>query len=269
MAAVTQHRPSDALAGRRYGSFAGKPAFSGSTHPVDVLTQHRPDAAIGGKRYGSFAGRAGVSIPTITSVTAVSGTELAVAWTGTATEYRLNGGTATALPDGTSPDTISGLTDNTYYLVELRDGAGAWSTGVGEWTDNTGGGGGSLAVTLDATGGSGTLSAAASITSNAALAATGGSGTLSAIATGTAYITMAATGGSGTLSATAYTPATASLAATGGSGTLRAVASGVTSDEDLRGSPPGLNCDADEDEYIEDMQMLMAIAAAAFELEMV
>lgn len=80
---------------------------------------------------------------------------------------------------------------------------------------------------------------------------------------------MAATGGSGTLSATAYTPATASLAATGGSGTLRAVASGVTSDEDLRGSPPGLNFDADEDEYIEDMQMLMAIAAAAFELEMV
>jgi len=207
--------------------------------------------------------------PVITAVDPVSGTELQVTWTGTASRYRLDGGTPVTLTDTVSPATISGLSPNTLYAVELDNGDGNWSNSVSEWTDNTGGGGGSLAVTLDATGGSGTLSAAASITSNAALAATGGSGTLSAIAAGTAYITMAATGGSGTLSATAYTPATASLAATGGSGTLRAVASGVTSDEDLRGSPPGLNFDADEDEYIEDMQMLMAIAAAAFELEMV
>ena len=112
-----------------------------------------PPAAIGpiitlGLKYtpsdiiGLGLGASVATTPTITSVTAVSGTELSVAWTGTATQYRLNGGTATALPDGTSPDTISGLTDNTYYLVELRDGAGAWSTGVSEWTDNTGSGGG-------------------------------------------------------------------------------------------------------------------------------
>ncbi len=90
---------------------------------------------------------AGASVPVITSLTALSGTELSVAWTGTATEYRLNSGTPTALPDGTSPDTISGLTPNTEYTVELRDGAGAWSTGVAEFTDNTGTGGGEIPAT--------------------------------------------------------------------------------------------------------------------------
>lgn len=57
MAALTQHRPHDALAGRRFGSFAGKPADTGSPHNVGVLTQHRPDGAIAGRRYGSFAGK--------------------------------------------------------------------------------------------------------------------------------------------------------------------------------------------------------------------
>lgn len=99
-----------------------------------------------GTRYFS-PGPAGVATgPVITSVTALSGTELSVAWTGTATEYRLNGGTATALPDGTSPDTISGLTPNTEYTVQLRDGAGDWSTGVAEYTDNTGTGGGEIPI---------------------------------------------------------------------------------------------------------------------------
>lgn len=82
------------------------------------------------------------SDPIITAVTPLSGVALSVAWTGTATEYRLNGGTATAMPDGTSPDTISGLTPATEYAVELRNGAGAWSSPVSAWTDNTGSGGG-------------------------------------------------------------------------------------------------------------------------------
>jgi hypothetical protein len=83
--------------------------------------------------------------PTITSVTALSGVALSVAWTGTATEYRLNGGTATALPDGTSPDTITGLTPNTEYTFELRNGAGSWSDPFSGTTDNTGEGGGEYA----------------------------------------------------------------------------------------------------------------------------
>ena len=138
--ATTQHRPHGAFAGPSFGTLEGKTEDTGPT--ANPITQHRPHGAFAGQRYGTLSGKGSATVPTITSVTAVSGTELSVAWTGTATEYRLNGGTATALPDGTSPDTISGLTPNTFYTVELRDGAGAWSTGVGEWTDNTGGGGG-------------------------------------------------------------------------------------------------------------------------------
>ena len=84
--------------------------------------------------------------PVITAVDPVSGTELSVTWTGTASRYRLDGGTPAALPDGASPDTISGLTPNTLYAVEIDNGDGNWSNSVSEWTDNTGGGGGSLAL---------------------------------------------------------------------------------------------------------------------------
>lgn len=53
---ITQLRPQHAT-GRRYGSFAGKPAASAGTHPVGRLTQLHPQMATG-RRYGSFAGRA-------------------------------------------------------------------------------------------------------------------------------------------------------------------------------------------------------------------
>lgn len=57
MAAITQHRPHDALAGRRFGAFSGKPESAASAHPVGRITQHRPHCGIGGRRFGSFAGK--------------------------------------------------------------------------------------------------------------------------------------------------------------------------------------------------------------------
>ncbi len=80
--------------------------------------------------------------PVITSLTALSGTELLLAWSGSADEFRKNGGTAETLADTVSPATLSGLTPNTEYTIELRYLGGAWSDPVSEWTDNTGSGGG-------------------------------------------------------------------------------------------------------------------------------
>lgn len=60
--AKTQHRPHSALSGRRYGSFAGKPAGPTSPHPVGRIIQHRPVAALAGRQYGSFAGKAGATL---------------------------------------------------------------------------------------------------------------------------------------------------------------------------------------------------------------
>lgn len=57
MAAITQHRPHDALAGRRFGAFSGKTESAGSSHPVGRITQHRPHCGFGGRRFGSFAGK--------------------------------------------------------------------------------------------------------------------------------------------------------------------------------------------------------------------
>ena len=51
---ITQLYPQHST-GRRYGSFAGKPA-GGVGHPVGRITQLHPQMATG-RRYGSFAGR--------------------------------------------------------------------------------------------------------------------------------------------------------------------------------------------------------------------
>lgn len=56
---TTQGRPFGAFTGRRFSSFAGKTADSGSTHPVGVLTQTRPFGAFTGRRFASFAGKTG------------------------------------------------------------------------------------------------------------------------------------------------------------------------------------------------------------------
>lgn len=88
----------------------------------------------------------------ITSITP-SDTSIVVAWTGTATHYRINGGTTTALPDGTSPDTLAGLTANTEYdapgLELSGDGGSTWSDPVAFGTLNPGGGGGGIPYELE------------------------------------------------------------------------------------------------------------------------
>lgn len=66
------------------------------------------------------------SDPVVTSVTTTD-TTAEVAWTGNATEYRIDGGTAQTLSDTTTPATLTGFTANTEYTIELRNGAGAWS----------------------------------------------------------------------------------------------------------------------------------------------
>lgn len=76
--------------------------------------------------------------PLIESITP-NATSAAVVWDRLADEYRINNGTATALPDGTSPDTITGLTVNTEYNApgsQLRFEEGEWSAAVAFGTLN-------------------------------------------------------------------------------------------------------------------------------------
>lgn len=61
MAALTQHLPHSALAGRRFGSFAGKTGTAGSAHPVGRLTQALAHGPLTTRRYGSFASKAGTA----------------------------------------------------------------------------------------------------------------------------------------------------------------------------------------------------------------
>lgn len=86
-------------------------------------------------------------VPVITDIEP-GDTSIVVTWTGTATHYRIDGGTTTALPDGTSPDTITGLTENTEYNspgLELSGDSGStWSDPVAFGTLNPGEGGGGM-----------------------------------------------------------------------------------------------------------------------------
>jgi hypothetical protein len=62
-----------------------------------------------------------------------------LSWSGLADEYRINGSAAAALPDGTSPDTITGLTTNTEYKTpgsQLRYLGGPWSAALQFGTTN-------------------------------------------------------------------------------------------------------------------------------------
>lgn len=54
---ITQHRPHDALAGRRFGSFSGKTEAPASSHPVGKIIQPLSIGVTAGRRYGSFAGK--------------------------------------------------------------------------------------------------------------------------------------------------------------------------------------------------------------------
>jgi hypothetical protein len=59
--ALTQLRAAGAHTGARYGSFAGRAASGGGTHPVGVLTQPLAHGAHASRRYGGFGGRGGVA----------------------------------------------------------------------------------------------------------------------------------------------------------------------------------------------------------------
>lgn len=97
--------------------------------------------------WGESNGAGAGSAPVITDITAAA-TSIVVTWSGAATHYRINGGATTALPDGTSPDTISGLTSNTEYntpgLQLSGDGGSSWSAAVAFGTTNPGTGGGEI-----------------------------------------------------------------------------------------------------------------------------
>jgi hypothetical protein len=89
-------------------------------------------------------------VPEITGITP-SETSVSVAWSGLADEFRIDGGAATALPDGTSPDTITGLTANQPYSapgLQLRFEGGAWSDAVPFGTTNPATGGGEPVVPI-------------------------------------------------------------------------------------------------------------------------
>jgi hypothetical protein len=60
---TTQQRPHSGLAGRRFGSFAGRAEAPVSSHPVGKIIQPGAYGVTSGRRYGSFAGRAAVSGP--------------------------------------------------------------------------------------------------------------------------------------------------------------------------------------------------------------
>lgn len=148
---------------------------------------------------GSF----GTGAPVITGITSGE-TSINVAWTGTATHYRINGGTATALPDGTSPDTITGLTANTEYDapgLELgASSSGPWSDPVAFGTTNPGSGGGGIPTYADITAAAGVATASTltgKATFRAAVTAAAGAATASALA-GKSTARAAATPAAGT-----------------------------------------------------------------------
>lgn len=157
-------------------------------------------------------------------------------------------GTLTVRTDGSLSHV--GAADGTYVIpydlytftpgdsASVDEGATSFTTifGAAEVTselDATGGSGTLSAATtvspvsvLAATGASGTLSAATEVGPNSTAAITGGSGTLSAATEVSPVSEAALSGGSGTLSAsTAAGGAQSELAATGGSGTLAAASS--------------------------------------------
>ncbi len=158
------------------------------------------------------------AVPTLTAFDPVSGTELSVSWTDSADEYRLNGGAAQTLVDTTSPATISGLTPNTEYTIELRYLGGAWSSSLSEFTDNTGGGGGTVSSSIVEAAGAATASAVAGASRfRGVMAAGAGVATASALAgSSTAISTIAAAAGIATASALVGDSNTISIAPAAG-----------------------------------------------------
>lgn len=82
---------------------------------------------------------AGSSDPVIVDVTG-SDTGAVLTYTGVATHYRLNGGSSVAV--GASPYSITGLTVNTEYTIEITADEITWTAEYDFGTDNSATGGG-------------------------------------------------------------------------------------------------------------------------------
>jgi hypothetical protein len=87
------------------------------------------------------ASGAGSSDPVIVDVTATDTTAV-VTYTGTATHYRLDGGASVAI--GASPHTITSLTADTEYDLEITADEVTWTAVYPFGTDNSGSGGGGI-----------------------------------------------------------------------------------------------------------------------------
>lgn len=243
MAAVTQHRPHGAIAGRLYGTLDGKTAAPASTPQA---TQHRPHGAFAGLPYGTLAGKTAASGAALISAaygTPLSGTTATVGCTtdtASGTLYivvttsitapsiaQIKAGqdhTGAAAPWGsgagiavssTSPSTTAtGLTAATDYYTHCVQTVSAVDSNVATsalWaTDNTGSGGGTTPAYAELTSAAGTGSAGmVSATGGASvtLPSAAGAGSAGAItATGGASATLpsaAGVGAAGEVSATA------------------------------------------------------------------
>ena len=147
--------------------------------------------------------------PDIVEVTSTA-TTATVSYTGSVTHYRLDGGTAVSL--GASPHTITGLTADTEYTVEIGDGASTWWDLTAFGTTNPGEGGGDIgpaAITLTgsdatqaSTSGTGSITQVHALTgSDAAQAAASGTGAITQVhALSGADCTQAAASGTGVVS---------------------------------------------------------------------
>jgi hypothetical protein len=76
-------------------------------------------------------------------------TTAVVSYSGAASYYRLNGGSSIGI--GSSPATITGLTVNTEYTIEISADGASWSDPVNFGTLNPGNGGGSFSSTVPGT----------------------------------------------------------------------------------------------------------------------
>lgn len=203
MAALTQHRPHSALAGRRFASFVGKTGTAGSAHPVGRITQHLPHGGMSGRRFGSFASKTApgaASVPTDVAGTATSDTTATLTLTDTnagGASYRWQiapvstgifvdaGGATNPSSAGVTSFAATGLTAATEYEVQARGESGggnsAYAAGAATFTtDNPGSGGGEIPIPT-----------APAITVQPAdqSAAVGDTATFSVTATGTAPLT--------------------------------------------------------------------------------
>lgn len=82
---------------------------------------------------------AGSSDPVIVDVTGAD-TSAVLTYTGIATYYRLNGGSSVAI--GASPYSITGLTVDTEYTIEITADEITWTASYDFGTDNSATGGG-------------------------------------------------------------------------------------------------------------------------------